>query len=68
MKVLIIDDEPLPAKYLEEWLIQYCSIVENVKILNNPISGIDYINNNEIDLLFLDVEMPKRRLSFTKKC
>ena len=59
MRILIIDDEPLPAKYLKELLVQHCSDVDSITILNNPLEGIEYLKKNDFDLIFLDVEMPK---------
>lgn len=59
MNILIIDDEPLPAKYLEELINQNYSRVTICKILNDPIEALEYVRDNKFDLIFLDVEMPK---------
>lgn len=59
MNALIIDDEPLPAKYLQELLAQNCPEVKSVKIINDPIVGLELVKNEVFDIIFLDVEMPK---------
>lgn len=58
MKVGIVDDEILARNVIEE----YCSKINNIEIVintGNPLELINYIHENEIDLLFLDIEMPE---------
>lgn len=58
MKVGIVDDEHLARKVIED----YCSKIEDVELVistGNPIEYINFIQQNEIDLLFLDIEMPE---------
>ncbi|KAA3647537.1 MAG: DNA-binding response regulator [Bacteroidetes bacterium] len=59
MKALILDDEPLPAKYLRELVIQHCKLVSTCIIMNDPVAALEYLKENHCDLIFLDVEMPK---------
>ena len=57
MKILIVDDEELIRNVIKT----YC-LNENYKVLEaeNGIEAIDIINeNNDIDLIILDIMMPK---------
>ncbi len=58
IKVGIIDDEILARKVLEE----YCSKVDNLEIVlstGNPLEFINFTQQNDLDLIFLDIEMPE---------
>jgi len=58
IKIGIIDDEILARNVLEE----YCSKIENFDIVittGNPLEFINFIQHNDIDLIFLDIEMPE---------
>lgn len=58
IKVGIIDDEVLARKVLEE----YCSKIDNFELVlstGNPLEFVNFIQQNEIDLIFLDIEMPE---------
>ena len=58
IKVGIIDDEILARKVLEE----YCSKIDNLEIVlntGNPLGFINFIQQNDLDLIFLDIEMPE---------
>lgn len=58
MKIGIIDDEILARKVLEE----YCSKIDNFEIVlstGNPLEFINFAQHNEVDLIFLDIEMPE---------
>lgn len=58
IRVGIIDDELLARKVLEE----YCSKINNFKLIistGNPLEFINFIQQNELDLIFLDIEMPE---------
>ena len=55
---IIIDDEPLARKGLAE----YISDVDFVKIageFDNPLKAMDLLMKEKIDLIFLDIQMPK---------
>jgi len=57
MKCIIIDDEPLAVDVIEAYLEQ----VEGMEIVakcNNPLEAITLLNKHQIDLVFLDIEMP----------
>lgn len=57
MKCVIIDDEPLAVELLEDFVKKVDSL-ELVKTFNNAIDAISFVNKTEIDLIFLDIEMP----------
>lgn len=57
MKCLIIDDEPLAIEIVESYLNR----VEGVTIVGkctNPLAAITILNKHQVDLVFLDIEMP----------
>lgn len=58
IKVGIIDDELLARKVLED----YCSKIDNFELVistGNPLEFINFIQQQELDLIFLDIEMPE---------
>ncbi|WP_298475532.1 LytTR family DNA-binding domain-containing protein [uncultured Maribacter sp.] len=58
IKIGIIDDEILARKVLED----YCSKIDNFEIVlstGNPLEFINFIQQNDVDLIFLDIEMPE---------
>jgi len=57
MKCVIIDDEPLAVDLLVEFVGRVDSL-ELVTTFTNAIDAISIINQSEIDLIFLDIEMP----------
>ncbi len=57
LKCIIVDDEPLARSFLE----RYCQKQGNLEVVGSfPDSegALTYLSSNEIDVLFLDVEMP----------
>jgi two-component system LytT family response regulator len=57
MKCVIIDDEPLAVDLLKEF-VGRVDTLELVTTFTNAIDAISIINNSNIDLIFLDIEMP----------
>lgn len=57
MKCVIIDDEPLAVELLKDFVSKVDSL-ELVSTFNNAIDAISIINQTNIDLIFLDIEMP----------
>ncbi|PKP36133.1 MAG: DNA-binding response regulator [Bacteroidetes bacterium HGW-Bacteroidetes-15] len=57
LRCAIVDDEPLAIEVMEGFLKKIPNI-EVVSTFNNAISVIDFIKNNRVDFLFLDIEMP----------
>lgn len=58
IKTIIIDDEPKAIAILERYCNDYDSI-ELQASFRDPVKAIDHIQNQNIDLLFLDINMPK---------
>ena len=58
IKCVIIDDEPLAIRVVENHLSEFQNF-EIVKTFNNPIEAIPLLEKGEIDVLFLDINMPK---------
>ncbi|TVR82448.1 MAG: DNA-binding response regulator [Saprospirales bacterium] len=58
MKTIIVDDEPLALDVLETY-IQQIPDLELVARCNNALEANEFLSKNEVDLMFLDIEMPK---------
>jgi len=56
-KCLIVDDEPIAHKVLENY-IQKLDKLEVVHNCYNAIEAINYLYENTVDLIFLDINMP----------
>jgi len=54
---VIVDDESAAIKILENYVgkIEY---IENVCSFSNPVEALDFVNENSIDVVFLDINMP----------
>ncbi|MFC5045618.1 LytR/AlgR family response regulator transcription factor [Aquimarina hainanensis] len=57
MKCVIIDDEPLAIDVIESYLEQIGG-VQIVAKCTNPLEAITILNKQQVDLVFLDIEMP----------
>lgn len=57
IRCLVIDDERLAREYLKNYITKIPQL-ELVGDFNSPLKAIDLIKNNEVDLLFLDIQMP----------
>ena len=59
MKVqcLIIDDEPLAASLIEDYVSKVPQL-EIVAICNNALEAFEILKTKKVDLLFLDIQMP----------
>jgi two-component system LytT family response regulator len=60
LKCVAIDDEPLALALIAEYASRFPAIAL-VKSFEDAISGAEYLNNNPIDLLFVDIDMPDIR-------
>ncbi len=58
INVLIVDDEPLALDVLETY-IERLSELNLVKRCNNALEANEILQNNHIDLMFLDIQMPQ---------
>jgi two-component system, LytTR family, response regulator len=57
IKCVVIDDEPLAISLLHGYIKQHESL-ELLDGFTDAIEAIDFINNNHVDVLFLDILMP----------
>jgi DNA-binding LytR/AlgR family response regulator len=58
IRTIIIDDEPKAIAVLE----RYCNDVDSIILLisfRDPIKAINFLQHNEVSLIFLDINMPK---------
>jgi DNA-binding LytR/AlgR family response regulator len=55
---VIIDDEPIARKGLKEYM-QDASFLQLAGEFDNPLKAADLLAHEKIDLLFLDIQMPK---------
>jgi DNA-binding LytR/AlgR family response regulator len=66
LKYIIIDDEPLAHEIIEE----FCSMLPHIQLEKNcynAMEAMQYLNENTVDFMFLDINMPKLRgLDFLK--
>jgi DNA-binding LytR/AlgR family response regulator len=57
IKCLIIDDEPLAINVIKNFL-EPIEDFELIDTFSNPIEGLNFLKNNKVDLIFLDINMP----------
>ncbi|MBO9586886.1 MAG: response regulator transcription factor [Flavobacterium sp.] len=57
MKCVIIDDEPLAVELLQDF-VKKVDALELINTFNNAIDAVSFINQNNVDLIFLDIQMP----------
>lgn len=58
MRYIIIDDEHIAHKIIME----YCEMLPHMKLQKNcysALEALDYMNTHSVDLIFLDLNMPK---------
>jgi len=58
LRCVIIDDEPIARKGLKEYM-QDASFLQLAGEFDNPLKAADMLMHSTIDLLFLDIQMPK---------
>jgi DNA-binding LytR/AlgR family response regulator len=57
MKCIIVDDEATSRLVIEQLLKDYPSI-DLIASLESSVEALKYLNQNEVDLIFLDIHMP----------
>lgn len=66
LKYIIIDDEPLAHEIIEE----FCGMLPHVQLKKNcynAMEAMQFLNENTVDFMFLDINMPKLKgLDFLK--
>lgn len=58
IRAIIIDDEPNSVETLQWKIENFTPQVSVVETFSDPVKGLEYLRGNEVDLLFLDIEMP----------
>ncbi|EJL71137.1 LytR/AlgR family response regulator transcription factor [Chryseobacterium populi] len=58
IKCIIVDDEPLAISLLEHY-VEKIPFLELVYSTENPIQALEYLQKNDSDLIFLDIQMPE---------
>lgn len=66
LKFIIVDDEPLA----HEIIVEFSNMIPHIELKHNcynSMEALQYLSNNSIDFMFLDINMPKLRgLDFLK--
>lgn len=57
IRTIAIDDEPLALKLVSDY-ISKTPYLELVGAFDNPLDAIDFLSNEEADLIFVDIQMP----------
>lgn len=57
MKCIAIDDEPLALDVLRNYISKMASL-DLIHTFDDAIAGASFLRNNNIDLLFIDINMP----------
>ncbi|RVU35477.1 response regulator transcription factor [Rheinheimera riviphila] len=58
IRYMIVDDEPIAHRIIED----YCAEISNLALVNNSynaLAALEYLHSNPVDLIFLDINMPK---------
>lgn len=58
MNVIIVDDEPLAHEILENYISRFPSL-NLVAKCSNAIEAFEVLNTKEVELMFLDIQMPQ---------
>src|SRR5205085_2734102 len=66
IKCIIVEDEPLAVKVLSDYISQV-PFLDLQGTFNDAILATDYLRNNSVDLIFLDIHLPKLKgMAFLK--
>ena len=66
IKCIIVEDEPLAAKVLSDYISQV-PFLQLQATCKDAILATDYLRDNTTDLIFLDIHLPKLKgLAFLK--
>ncbi|KIQ21069.1 LytTR family DNA-binding domain-containing protein [Flavobacterium sp. MMLR14_040] len=57
IKCVLIDDEPLAIKVLQNYFNNFTDF-EVIGTFNNSLEALDFINSTTVDAVFLDINMP----------
>jgi len=66
IKCIIIEDEPLATEILEDYIKQV-PFLDYREAFKDAISATEYLRHHEVDLIFLDIHLPKLKgMAFLK--
>ena len=66
IRCIIVEDEPLAVKVLTDYISQV-PFLELQKTFKDAILATDYLHSNTVDLIFLDIHLPKLKgMAFLK--
>ncbi len=66
IKCIIIDDEPLAIQIIEKYLLEFQNF-ELIASFKNPLNALTVLEEHAVDVIFLDINMPKMNgLEFVK--
>lgn len=60
IRCLIVEDEPLPAQIMEEYIEQTPDLVLAAHC-TDALYAIEFLKTNEVDLIFLDIHLPSMK-------
>ncbi len=58
IRYMIVDDEPIAHRIIQD----YCSDLAQLELVNNSYNALEalaFLNHNPVELIFLDINMPK---------
>lgn len=58
LKCIIVDDEP-PAIRLLEGYVAKTDLLEKTAVFTDSLKALEYLNQNQVDVVFLDIQMPQ---------
>lgn len=58
MRCVVIDDEPFALDLIKDY-IQRTPFLELSQFFSNPFKALDYLNRENVDVIFLDINMPE---------
>ena len=58
IRCLVVDDKPLAIDILREY-ISKIAFLELVQTFENPLTALEYVDQQGADLIFLDIQMPE---------
>ena len=59
LRCIIVDDEPIARKILQEF-VEQVPFLEPAGQFENALKAEAFVQYNKVDIMFLDIEMPKR--------
>jgi len=58
MKCIVIDDEPFALNLIRDYVLK-TPYLELIETFSNPFKALNYLTNNQPDIIFLDINMPE---------